>query len=415
MRSAEKKNLEKLIKISSRIKKENYLKELSSLILDCNSLWDKNKFLITRKYAKTVGPANLYRYVSSSSYLDITKSLWFDCLMSCENRILGSSKYASVVLCRNEAPRHIGRVSSETAFKVASRTIRNADSRQIIDVLYNEMSSKSIIQIYTTPSSQATINIENSLNLECRIEPTFCKILRQDKFNVHDCKIIVIDGSVASVSELNNLLENNNATLDPVLIFARGFFEEVTSTLAKNFKSKRLNIIPIVYGSDLHSINFISDISAISGCIPISRDFGDNISTSITNESKQGELRNVTYSKGKFSAVSDLDFQGHIYNLKNTLKNEKIDDKQKILARRISNLTSERIEVRIPESKPHIQEDCDDFIKTYRNIIESGLISLKGFGMLPINCYHIAKEVTNVFKQNVESIGCAICLDKESI
>ena len=237
MRSAEKKNLEKLIKISSRIKKENYLKELSSLILDCNSLWDKNKFLITRKYAKTVGPANLYRYVSSSSYLDITKSLWFDCLMSCENRILGSSKYASVVLCRNEAPSHIGRVSSETAFKVASRTIRNADSRQIIDVLYNEMSSKSIIQIYTTPSSQATINIENSLNLECRIEPTFCKILRQDKFNVHDCKIIVIDGSVASVSELNNLLENNNATLDPVLIFARGFFEEVTSTLAKNFKS----------------------------------------------------------------------------------------------------------------------------------------------------------------------------------
>ena len=126
----------------------------------------------------------------------------------------------------------------------------------------------------------------------------------------------------------------------------------------------------------MHSVNFLADISAISGCIPISRDFGDQIGTSVTNKDKYGKLRNVSYKHGKLTAVSDLDYLDHVVKLKNKLVKEKQEDKQKIIAKRISNLTSEVLEVRIPESKHYVYEDCDDFIKTYKNIIKSGLVSV---------------------------------------
>jgi len=224
----------------------------------------------------------------------------------------------------------------------------------------------------------------------------------------------MVDGSIASVAEINSLLERNSNSGQPVMLFAKGYFEEVISTLAKNFKLKKLNIVPLIYGESLSSINFAADISAISGCVPISRDFGDTISTSVTHEDKYGKLRNISYSQEKLTAMSDLDYSRYIHNLKIKLSQECHEDKQLILAKRISNLTSETIEIRIPESKNFIYEDCDDFIKTYKNIIESGLVHLDGFGMIPMNCYQAAKEVTNVFKRNIESIGCAICLDKES-
>ena len=412
MQFKEKKSLEKT-KYSSP--KTTILPGISKLILNCQSLWSRNKFRANKNFINSVGPSNIFRYVALSKYENSTKNIWYDCLMSCESRVKGSGKYASVLLCKKEDINFIGRVPSKVALRVAIKSIRNDDSRNLIKNPYEELSSKSIIQIYKTKSSRTSITVENNLILESHIEPNFQRMVGNKSHEFNDCKISVIDGSVASVSELNKLLERNFSSKEPFLLFARGFYEEVVSTLATNFKLKKLNVVPIVYGNDINSINFVSDISAISGCVPISRDFGDNIGTSITDESKYGFLRSVSYSKNKFTAVSDLEYTEHISKLKLSLEKEQQEDKQKIIARRISNLTSERIEVRIPESKLYMHEDCDDFIKTYRNIIESGLVHLKGFGALPVNCYHVAREVTNVFKQNVESIGCAICLDEKPI
>ena len=97
-------------------------------------------------------------------------------------------------------------------------------------------------------------------------------------------------------------------------------------------------------------------------------------------------------------------------NLKTKLNLETQEDKQKLLSARISNLTSERIEVRIPKSNDSMFEDCDDFIKTYRNIVESGILELENFGIVPINCYIEVRKITDDFRKNISKINGAIIM-----
>ena len=111
---------------------------ISKLILDCQSLWSNNKFRANKNFINSVGPSNIFRYVALSKYENVTKNIWYDCLMSCESRIKGSGKYASVLLCNKENVNFIGRVSSQMALKVAIKSIRNEDSKNLIKNLYEE-------------------------------------------------------------------------------------------------------------------------------------------------------------------------------------------------------------------------------------------------------------------------------------
>lgn len=82
-----------------------------------------------------------------------------------------------------------------------------------------------------------------------------------------DAYLVFIDGIVESVSQIHHLLENNGTF---TVIAARGFLPDVSNTLAQNFLSGKVRVVPYVakdWSEDFHSFEElgISCVSAATG------------------------------------------------------------------------------------------------------------------------------------------------------
>jgi hypothetical protein len=84
-------------------------------------------------------------------------------------------------------------------------------------------------------------------------------------------KVMLVDGILEKVSEIDKILNGAMATKIPVLLIAHGFSEEVISTIKVNVDYKKFNIMPVRLAPDLDSLNVINDIAVVSG--------GDVVST----------------------------------------------------------------------------------------------------------------------------------------
>ena len=84
-------------------------------------------------------------------------------------------------------------------------------------------------------------------------------------------KVMLVDGILEKVSEIDKILNGAMDTKIPVLLIAHGFSEEVISTIKVNVDYKKFNIMPVRLAPDLDSLNVINDIAVVSG--------GDVVST----------------------------------------------------------------------------------------------------------------------------------------
>lgn len=84
-------------------------------------------------------------------------------------------------------------------------------------------------------------------------------------------KVLLIDGILERVSEIDKILNGAMTTKIPLLLIAHGFSEEVISTIKVNVDYNKFNIMPVRLTTDLESLNVINDIAVVSG--------GDVVST----------------------------------------------------------------------------------------------------------------------------------------
>ena len=94
-----------------------------------------------------------------------------------------------------------------------------------------------------------------------------------------NCRVCLIDGIIENVGEIHHLLEFFNKNKLPLLIAARGFADDVISTLSTNMIRKTLNCMPFVVGVNEQSINTLVDMAVLCGCDVVSSLKGELIST----------------------------------------------------------------------------------------------------------------------------------------
>lgn len=94
-----------------------------------------------------------------------------------------------------------------------------------------------------------------------------------------NCSICLVDGIVENVGEIHHLLEFFNKSKTPLLIAARGFSDDVISTLSTNMARKTLNCMPFVVGVNEKSVNTLADMAVLCGCDVVSSLKGELISS----------------------------------------------------------------------------------------------------------------------------------------
>ena len=198
----------------------------------------------------------------------------------------------------------------------------------------------------------------------------------------NDCKILIIDGLLEKESEIHLILQNFHEKMQPGIIFARGFKEEVIATLATNWNRGTLKVIPILVPYDLEGVNLLKDIAVISGNDVTSSLKGELIS-SIDIEDLS-EVSKFSYDSGKIIIENERTSESvrkHISNLKTTILENPQGAKRDMLSKRIKGLLSRCVYIKIDDSlfeKKAIYIDrLETGIRMYRDISRYGLINLE--------------------------------------
>lgn len=85
------------------------------------------------------------------------------------------------------------------------------------------------------------------------------------KWQANYAKCCVIDGIVANVHEIDQLLTKATETKEPLVIFAKGFENEILNTVNLNNKRGTFNIFLIKVDLEIESLNIINDIAVVCG------------------------------------------------------------------------------------------------------------------------------------------------------
>lgn len=91
-------------------------------------------------------------------------------------------------------------------------------------------------------------------------------------------KILIVDGLVEKVSEIDQVLNKAMEAKQPLVIIASGFSEEVVSTIKVNNDKGNFDIMPIRMHHDLASINIIRDIGVVCNSTPVTHVLGQLLS-----------------------------------------------------------------------------------------------------------------------------------------
>ena len=172
------------------------------------------------------------------------------------------------------------------------------------------------------------------------------------KWDRSQCKALVVDGFVESISEIDGLLSQVHDKKQPMAIFAHGFSEEVISTLFLNLQKGKLDIIPVRLKSDIASLNVINDIGVVCGMDPISSLKGqllsyvkfDDLPTvdRLVITEKETSVENFKSRLGAFEQVRTL--------LAKREDNRLVEDLQDIVDQRIRSLSPNVVHLYLPES-----------------------------------------------------------------
>ena len=222
------------------------------------------------------------------------------------------------------------------------------------------------------------IVVEKSFNNATSLEVSSfyefkCKTFTSSVRILHP-KVITIDGFVDSVSELNKIFEEAVNSKHQVIIFSRGFHDDVLSTMEVNRKRSTMFVYPISMPFDLDGINSMVDISVIVGVNPISSNLGQLISSvSLSDSSTVDE---ISINNNSISIKNKKTKQQVRIHLKNLMK--KLDSSpgaEEVYEARMKRLADNKCIIRIPDSSRFIadSQSVDYCLRAIKSLLDFGI------------------------------------------
>ena len=246
------------------------------------------------------------------------------------------------------------------------------------------------IVIDTDPCLETYVSTSSGYHFNVTCDELFARASRLEEWNRNNVLCLIIDGVVERPSELEKILYQLSENKLPAIIFARGFNEEVISTMAVNFMRGHLDVIPVCVPCDEMGINLINDIAVVSGTDIISSLKGDLISrktfddlVSLESVSIQTSSKTVMISNQKTKRTVSR----HLRNLKK--KNEKLvanysdqnRQMEKIYEKRILSLADDGVKIKIgkilKQKRGLVLDRVQAGIGIFKDVCRLGLIDTK--------------------------------------
>jgi len=355
------------------------------------------QYFIEKKYENPVDEAN--------------KNLFLNCLVNARKFSPGTE----LVLCEllvhgKSALSNINRVGSSHALEHALSWISTHRAVVLTEQIVQIMGSTGRIHTVEEPTQTDELILNTKCSIDLIVDRKFSQLVNVNNLKFDYVNVCVIEGAPASVAEINNLLLWSMNESAPLIIVARSFPAEVINTLAVNWKNKKLNIIPLVYGNTISNLNAHADIASISGAYVISALKGDTLYRNL--ESHIGSLQNFCIRSQSITTTPTVSPKVIVKNIKEKIN--KLDwadkDRRDIYLARLAGLSDKTLTVRLKKSIEtwKVKNELEITISMYNNACTSMANIAFANGdqkIYPLNIYKKAKELQNVYDRTIESIG----------
>ena len=185
----------------------------------------------------------------------------------------------------------LSNICNDDLRRLARWTTSRVADQCIVDIWDDSLMSSLIIEACRLAGPGGHISIDphptfRSIHLEhtmgyrfsIKLLPEFASMIKRGIISYNDPAVVVIDGIIESVGEINQILEYFADTKEPCYIIARGFAGEVLSTLAANYLRGTLRVIPVPIPTTPETANILVDIAIVCGTDVVSSLKGELIS-----------------------------------------------------------------------------------------------------------------------------------------
>jgi hypothetical protein len=220
-------------------------------------------------------------------------------------------------------------------------------------------------------------------------------------------RVFCIDGYVESVAEVHHLLEAAAEAKEPCVVFVRGVSDDVKHTLKVNYDRGSLRMIPVGVKFDLEGMNTLVDLSVIAGCDLVSSLKGDLISSIKFHEAPYVEQ--VTVYDDHVIVVNSSTYQrvtSHVAELRKRRVDEQIDDKGRLLDKRLKSLSPNHVVVRLPDDKDfvNVSQAIDYALRATKSMVDYGVTADGGLVATELAAYvHAERCYTTLV-----GLGCLV-------
>jgi hypothetical protein len=308
-------------------------------------------------------------------------------------------------------------VEYKECVRAASTTITEAELREIIENHCDDPQlSQAIWEAIVVAGLEGKIHVEDGTLQNYVIEqksgyyfnsikPFLFMLPKNKMWEERNAKVMIVDGIIEKVSEIDKILGKAMETKIPLLLIAHGFSEEVISTIKVNVDRKNFNIMPVRLPPDLESLNVANDIAVVAGSDIISTlkgqliCFADFDALPLVEKVRLSEKELcIENSKTRKNVSEQL-----LMLFEKRKSNEGIVDVTDLIDKRIQGLLASSVVLRLPNltqiQSEHAKVRIDLALRTAKTLL--------GFGKLDgskLDLSNITGELRKPFQEAISVI-----------
>ena len=255
---------------------------------------------------------------------------------------------------------------------------------------------------------QANVSVELQFGYNFKVNPYRGFIPQFGTWLRNNAKVLLVDGMIEKVSELDKILSRSYETKIPMVVIAQGYSEEVIATLHSNNSRGTFDILPVRLEGSLDSLNMLGDIAVVCGTDVVSTLKGDMLCfvdydklPLVEKISLTSDVLTVNNTKSRGGIISHLNYLST--RRKEQAENSTVTDVADLTTKRIQNLLAHVVKVGIPKgSVKAFKAPVDNTIRACRTAYTYGFCK-----PLEVNLDGIAKTWQNAHQQMIKGANNA--------
>ena len=286
-----------------------------------------------------------------------------------------------------DLPLLLSKINSDTIESILLDTIRLAGSSGNVSVSIGGITH---------------VSVENSVSFPVIVSPSFTNAT-----SLTSRKLVVYDGVIESIGQVNRLLEECAANKASVLLLARSFMSDVISTIISNNQRGVFDIVAATSGVSFEDELTINDVRAVMNLSP------DNL----LSLDVDGNEENMIIEGGQLKiSLKNVEGRDKLLNqLKDELRSFKEPQITAMISQRVSRLNSRRISVVIGEefgsTREILKERFDCGMRMFVSARRHGICDIEN-DVYSFDSVEIAKSLSKNYESLIKKVGGVLVIDK---